>query len=39
MVKWLKEKGCSFDEHTYNYALGNGNVENIQWLNDNGCPH
>jgi len=37
-MKWLLEKGCVFDEDTFNCATEHGDLENIDWLIANGCP-
>jgi hypothetical protein len=38
-MKWLKDNGCSFDEYTFDYAVKNGNLENLIWLKNNDCPN
>jgi len=37
-MKWLLENGCQFNELTFDNAVTNCNLENIEWLWDNGCP-
>jgi hypothetical protein len=36
-LKWLKEKGDTWNRYTYTIALENGNREILEWLEDQGC--
>jgi len=38
-MMWLKSNGCEFNKYTFYYAVANGNLVNMRWLKDNGCPH
>ena len=37
-LKWLKEKGCTHNVHTFERAARHGNLEIMIWLKRNGCP-
>ena len=37
-MKWLFENKCPWNINTFMTAVKRGNLENIKWLEDNGCP-
>ena len=37
MLKWLRENGCPWNEHTCMEMAG-GHLEILQWARENGCP-
>lgn len=38
MIKWLRGKGCRWDERTCAAAAKGGHSELLMWLKDNDCP-
>ena len=37
-LKWLRSRDFPWDEETCEYAADGGNLEELQWAHDNGCP-
>ena len=38
VLKWARENGCPWDEHTCTYAAEGGHLDVLQWALENGCP-
>jgi hypothetical protein len=38
LLRWLREKGCPWDEDTTAAAAKSGNLELLQWIREEGCP-
>ena len=38
MLRWLRVKGCPWDESTCSLAARSGHLEVLCWAHDNGCP-
>eukprot|EP00951_Prasinocladus_malaysianus_P022515 scaffold188889_cov44-Prasinocladus_malaysianus.AAC.1 len=38
VLKWARENGCPWNEHTCAYAAWGGHLEVLQWARENGCP-
>lgn len=38
VLKWLREKGCPWDEEVCAAAARGGHIETLRYLRDNGCP-
>jgi len=37
-MKWLKEQGCPWNDHTFAAAVQNGDLDNLKWLKEQGSP-
>jgi hypothetical protein len=37
-LKWVRSKGCPWDETTCSYAAMNGHLEVLKWARSDGCP-
>ena len=38
ILKWAKENGCCWGQHTFAMAAKGGHVEMLKWMAENGCP-
>jgi hypothetical protein len=38
VLRWLRAKGCSWDQHTCTDAVMSGHFDVLQWAVANGCP-
>jgi hypothetical protein len=39
VLKWAREKHCSWDYLTCYYAQHRGHLDVLKWARDNGCPY
>ena len=37
-LKWLRSKGCPWDECTCIFAAAEGHLDVLKYLHENGCP-
>ncbi len=38
VVKWLRERGCPWNESACTYAVWNNHIDILKWLRQQGCP-
>jgi hypothetical protein len=38
ILKWVREHGCPWDEHTCTEAASKGDLEKLKWAREHGCP-
>jgi len=38
IIKWLRQKGCPWDEYAFKYAIQNDQLNVVKWLYENKCP-